>query len=246
MGEYCTINDLSRALSQSLTTANPSPLSAVPAKLSAIGKQLKVDLVTTDDANWYIRAASSQIDSAMSQQYVTPLDETPSLERELTVDVDEYSSADGIVVLDDAIQLNPGDVLYFSDGTHTERTYVSEVDDDNVTVTLTAPLNTLFTAGTRVLRLSYPDPITYICARLAAAMIYDKYATAQSEPGKTEFGKALREDAFAELNNIRDGRTILHGIERRGWRFANPNLVDRYTVKGPVEQISTGADVRKG
>jgi hypothetical protein len=63
---------------------------------------------------------------------------------------------------------------------------------------------------------------------MAAANIYEKYFMSQSSPNESEYGKLLRKLARADLNNILQGRTILHGSQRIGRRFYNSNLVDRY------------------
>lgn len=232
---YCSLSDIERILAQSLTTASTNPaLSALPGKLTSIGRKLNLNLIAEDDANYYIRLADGHINSALSQQYETPLTPICNLETELTVDVDAYI-LDPIIV--DADELVPGDMLYFVDGIHNETGEVDTVTGNNIT--LKSPLINLYEAQTtRILRIIFPDPIPYISARLAAATIYDKYATAQQEPAKTEFGSALRKSAFDELDNIREGRTILDAV-RKGWRFANPNLVDRYNVRSSFDQDGT-------
>lgn len=233
---YCSLADIERILAQSLTTASTDPaLSAVPGKLTSIGRKLKLNLITDDDANYYIRLADGHVNSALSQQYVCPISETNDLETTLAIDVDAYVDDPQIV---DAYELVPGDILYFTDGTNEEWGEVDLIAGQ--TVTLREPLMNLYDATiTRVLRLKFPDPIPFISARLAAATIYDKYARAQQEPGKTEFGNTLRQEAYNELDNIREGRTILNGVTRRGWRFANSNLLDRYALKSPPDQDST-------
>lgn len=233
---YCDTTDIETVLNQALTTANPvQGLTGVPADLTSIGNRLKVRLVTTDSANFYIRLADSHINAALSQQYETPLHEVTTFTGRMTIDIDEYSDT---IELFDAGDLSVGQYLIVTDGEHLEKVKIQSISE--TTVTPVTPVSNLYDASsTRILRIQFPDPITFISARLAAAAIYDKYATAQQEPGKTEFGQMLRRQAYEELDNVREGRTILHGIERKGWRFANPNLLDRYTVKGAFEQDST-------
>ena len=236
---YCTINDVEKTLAQTLTTASPdSVLTGLPGKLTSIGKKLKLGLIDEDNVYYYIRNASSHIDAALSQQYVTPLREKVHTSTTLAADLDEYATTISVVDYLDFVQ---GDIIYITDGTNEERHEVESITDNEIT-TVDSIINFYVASNTRILNIKFPDPIPFICARLACAAIYDKYARAQSEPSKTEYGNTLREEARAELNNIREGRTILEGIARKGWRFANPNLVARYTVKGSVESDTTRID----
>lgn len=239
---YCSLGDIEKVLAQTLTTASTATsVTGLPGKLTSIGRQLKLNLITEDDANFYIRLADSHINAALSQQYATPLKESCD-EFYLAESMSEYSET---IHVTNGYLLTPGDIIVLSDGQVSERAEVLSVELEVIT-TREPVMNLFSTPDTRVLRLKYPDPIAVISARLAAATIYDKYARAQSEPGKTEFGNSVRNEALAELNNIREGRTILHGVERIGWRFANSELLDRYTVKGGVEQDGTRSDDRKG
>lgn len=233
---YCSRADIENVISQALTTANPEQgLSGVPADLTSIGRRFKVRLVTLETSDYYIRLADSHINAALSQQYVTPLHEVCTHETVLAEDINEYSDN---LVLYEIGDIWVGQKLVIVDPDNEEQVIVASVTDNTVTPE-TPTANLYDAADTRVLRIQFPNPIPFISARLAAAAIYDKYATAQSEPGKTEYGQWLRQQAMEELDNIREGRTILDDIERVGWRFANPNLVDRYTLKGAVETDST-------
>ncbi|MBD3228227.1 MAG: hypothetical protein GF329_08555 [Candidatus Lokiarchaeota archaeon] len=65
-------------------------------------------------------------------------------------------------------------------------------------------------------------------ARWSAATIYEKYFMAEASPSQSEYGKWLRGLVRADINNILNGRTILHGAHRIGRRFYNPTLDDQY------------------
>ena len=78
--------------------------------------------------------------------------------------------------------------------------------------------------------MKFPEPIRISSARLAAANIYDKFFSSQSSPNTSEYGKYARDQARQELNNIRNGGTVLWGQHRIGRRFWNPNLDDRYAL----------------
>ena len=50
------------------------------------------------------------------------------------------------------------------------------------------------------------------------------------------YGKELRKAGERDINNILQGRTILHGQRRIGHRFFDPNLRDRYRLPGSTDQ----------
>ena len=205
-------------------------------KLGQVGTQMAPALYTTDIVNYYIALADAHIDAALSQMYAVPLPELCDLQLQLTTDIDEYATA---IYLNRAMNLTPGDILFLTNGFESDRIEVNTVNvPDNISP-VTMPLNLYTAATTRVLRISYPQPIPYLSARLACAGLFDKYYASQQEPGKTEYGQKLRDLVNDELNNIREGRTILRGVRRVGWRFANPNLVERYSLKAQAEQDGT-------
>lgn len=83
-------------------------------------------------------------------------------------------------------------------------------------------------SGNRIIRVKFPDPIPWITIRLSAANLYDKFYSAQVSPNISDYGKFLREQARQKINDISNGRTILHGSHRIGNRFYNSNLSDQY------------------
>lgn len=241
---YCNITQVKNVLNQSLTSASTSTIGAgtvVPGKLIDIGARLNTNVVPTTDVDYYIQLSDAHINSALSQQYVTPLIEKVDVEMKLLADFDEYGMGP-TVGLDRAGVLSPGDILVITDGVNSDRVTVASIDDFQ-TIEIVETINNIYTAAnTRVLRVKFPDPIPYISAKLAAAAIFKKYFMAQVEPGKTEYGEMMRNEAIEELNNIREGRTTLHGIRRIGWRFANPELLERYSMKGSWDSDSSRSD----
>jgi hypothetical protein len=235
---YCTPNQVEKVLAQSMTSASASSLAAsttTPIKFGQVGTRMAPSLFTTDIVSYYIRLADSHIDAALSQMYATPLPELCDLQMVLAADIDEYSTT---IRVSRALNLGPGDVLVITDGTNTDRIEVDTVTAPDVVTPIAMPTSLYdksSTSGTRVLRVSVPNPIPFLSARLACAGLFDKYYASAQEPGKTEYGQKLRDLVNDELNNIREGRTILTGVKRIGWRFANPNLVDRYGLKKPPE-----------
>jgi hypothetical protein len=172
--------------------------------------------------------SDSQIDASLNSLYVTPLQEKANFETKLLSDITEYND---LVIATNTCPFYPGDVLVLTDGNNTDRftiTSIINVNDRNV-FQVTPDVSYAFSAvETRMFRISYPEPISLTSARLAAANIYEKYFMSQSSPNESEYGKLLRKLARQDINNILNGRTILHGAKRIGRRFYNSNLVDRY------------------
>ena len=234
---YCTQQDIENVIAQSLTSATAATTDqfGTLSNLLNVGNTLDTNLVTTDIINSYIQIADREIDATLSELYKTPLNELSNWESSLFSGIDEYND---YIVLEDVAPLSPGDiVILFANSdeiTHEERHEIDEV----ISVTMFStvePIQYYFPAGTRIVRVSYPDPIKFISARWAAANIYDKYFSAESSPNVSEFGKYLRDIGATEINNILNGITILHGQKRIGRRFYNPNLADQYTI--PVARI---------
>ncbi|KKM02082.1 hypothetical protein LCGC14_1788040, partial [marine sediment metagenome] len=125
-----------------------------------------------------------------------------------------------------------------TDGVHEERHEINEVIDGK-TFSTVSEIQYLFQEDTRILRVGYPPPIRFVSARIASAVIYDKYFAAESSPNTSKFGEQLREMAYGRLNDVLNGTIVLHGHMRVGRRFYNPNLVDQYA-------LPTGGTIEKG
>jgi hypothetical protein len=239
---YCTTTQVDRILAQALTTASPTNLNT-PGKLTSIGRSRRLGLIPDDDVLYYIRLSDAHINAALSQQYAMPLKEIADFETTLSESIDEYT--DNLQITNWSL-LTPGDTLVVTDGDVTEKVEISEIDLTTGEITTAVDIGDVFdSSNTRVLRVKFPDPIPFISARLTAAAIYDRIAKAQNEPGKSDYSEIVRQEAITELNNIREGRTILHGVRRIGWRFANANLIDRYGLKAPIDQDGTRSDNSK-
>ena len=160
----------------------------------------------------------------LSELYKTPFYEKADVETTIYSAVDEYNE---YIVVSDRFPLNAGDIVLLIDGTHEER---HEIDEFITVSTFSTvdPIQYFFPEGSRVIRISYPPPVRFISARLAAAAIYDKYFTAESSANVSKFGDSMRALAHDRINDILNGRVILHGQQRIGRRFYNPNLIDQY------------------
>lgn len=225
---YATLQNVYDIIGQAMTTATATVANGSPVPLWTFGKTKNPNTIPIDVVNQYLTFASDQIDASLSELYVTPLIEKTDLEMLLLQDIDAYNA---YVQIDKANMLNPNDTLVFIDSLTEEKHTVTAID--GYVVELDQPLLGVYYAETsRVIRVKYPPTITLICARLAAANIYDKYFSAQVNPDNSNFGKTLRRWALSDINAILQGMVILHGQKRIGHRFFNPTLRDRYGLPG--------------
>jgi len=224
---YCTRTDIENIIAQALTTATSSTLdgltgTSVP--LTYVGNRFDNDIQDSDIVDDFIRIADSQLDGDLSELYDTPFSEVVDMETTLYSDIDAYND---YIVLEKVFPLSPGDQVILLQGAYEERHVIETVVSSTVFAT-EDPIGFFFTSGARVVRVSYPNPIKWISARLASANLYDKYFSSESSPNTSTFGDKLREIAGADINNILNGTIILHGQFRIGRRFVNSNLVDQY------------------
>ena len=233
---YCTTQLVQRILTQSLTSAT-SPTMSSKGSLANFGTTIDKNLISDDIMNQHINIADTFINSTLSVLYKTPLREIADLECKLAVDIDVYG-IEVILVSPQANVFVPGDVIIITDGSYEEKKTVSSISGDNI-LEFEIDVTGMFSADTaRVLRVRFPDPIPNTSARLAAASIYDRYFASQSTSQTSEFSKLMRSAAKIDLNNILNGRAVLHGQHRIGDRFLNSHLKDRYGLRG-MESDST-------
>jgi hypothetical protein len=219
-----------------MTTSTPDTLDSRELLVN-FGNQLDSNLITDDILNEHIRNADITINGSLNEMYKTPLKEYADLELSLASDIDSYNN-DIVLSSPQAGVLVPGDILALTDGVSQETHSVMSVIND-YTVETDDEVVYLYSADSaRVLRIRYPDPIPLISARLASANIYDKYFAAQSNTQQSEFGKTMRTLATNSLNNVLNGRTVLHGQMRIGNRFFNSTLKDRYNLPGSEQDTS--------
>ena len=225
---YCSENDITNTIAQALTSATASTSDSLGTygNLLNVGNTLDNNLVTSENVDYYIQLADSEIDAVLSQLYKTPFCEKCDFETVLYSSLDEYNS---YIVLERYCPLAAGDIIILTDGTHEERHQIGTVVDGKTFTTVSA-IQYFFEEDTRILRVTYPPPVRFISARIASANIYDKYFSAESSPNTSNFGSQLRELAYTRLNDVLNGTIILHGHLRVGRRFYNPTLVDQYNL----------------
>jgi hypothetical protein len=223
---YTTLNQVYSILAQALTSATNKVVNGQPVPLWRFGKDKDSNVIPDDVVYQYISWAGEQIDSAISELYATPLTERADVELSLISDIDAYNE---MIQVNNINILNIGDTLIFITDLTEERHTVAAINLSTNSVDLQEPLIGIYTVeNTRIIRVKYPSNISLICARLAAANIYDKFFASQASPNVSDYGSTLRKWALSDLNSIINGIIILHGQKRIGHRFFNPNLRDRY------------------
>lgn len=225
---YCTEKDIRNVIAQALTSATASTDSSLNtyASLLNVGKTLDKNLVTTGIIESYIQMTDTEIDASLSQLYSVPFCQIANFETILYSEIDEYNH---YLVVERSCPFSPGDIIILKYQEHEETLEIEELIEPTIFSTVD-DVQYHFPADSRLVRVSYPSPIRYISARLAAANIYDKYFSAEVSPGTSAYGQYIREIARQEINNILNGRTILHGVHRIGRRFYNANLVEQYDL----------------
>lgn len=222
---YCTTTDIDRILASALTSAT-NPTTQSRRSLLQIGKVRDKNNISDDIVNQYISWSGQEIDATLSELYKTPFCELADFESQLYSDITEYNS---YIVLERDCPLIDGDVIILKYGTIEEKHIIDDVIGDGVFSTVD-PIQFAFPDGSRLIRIKFPDPISWICTRLAAANIYDKYFAAQASPDMTDYGKTLRLQGRQKLNDVLNGRAILHGVHRIGRRLYDPTIVDQYDL----------------
>lgn len=230
---YCSEFDIENVIAQALTSATTqSPDSfGTLSPLIKIGNTLDKNLISDSTIDYYIKMADREIDASLSQLYNTPFCELANFETVLYSPIDDDNP---YIVTEKACPLMVGDQVIIKGDGQEERHVISEVISSMIFET-EDEIDYEFLEDSRVIRVSYPDPIRFISARKAAATIYDKYFSSETSPNTSEFGNYLREMADKSITDILNGIIILHGQHRIGRRFYNGNAVDQYGLpSGPV------------
>ena len=217
---YSNIIHVQMALAQALTSASPDQPSTGRIDLINIGNELNRNNVTESIVYQYIQWSDNDINADISSMYVTPVKPWGNYETIMYADIDEHNP---YIILSKPDLFNVGDDLILTDGTHEELHYIEDITDGTIIETHDPILYYFREEITRIIRIAYPPPLTQCSARIAAANIYDKYFSAQSDPNTSDYGKFLRKQARQDINNILNGTAILHGAHRIT-RFYNANL----------------------
>lgn len=226
---YATKQEVTQALANALTEGNPAD-PGIPFPMTSIGHSI-TDTVPDEELEQYIRWADSNIDAAVSSVYVVPLSRVNLGSFALAMDV---TAGDNYCILYDTTRFNPGDVVLIRNDSSWQELTIDDVPSKS-RLNFTGPISSSYLAvDTNIERISYPDPIPKVSAKLAAAHLYDKHFAAQQEGNQSEFGNKLRKAAYAELNQVLSGAirlSITDASRLRGRRYYNPALDDVFTTK---------------
>lgn len=226
---YSTVQLIQEIIAQSLSYSTPTSI-GTPVDLMKIGNSLDVNLVPTQTVEQFIQWADNEIDAQLSEMYVTPLQEFANFETILYSDIDDYND---YIITTNKCPFYVGDNIILTDFENEGRYTIESIIDDvtrNIFATTEPILFHFGAAVTRIIRVAYPNPIPLISARRAGANIYERYFASQSSPNESEYGKMMRKLAKNDIDNILQGRTILHAQKRIGNRFYNSNLDGRYAL----------------
>jgi len=226
---YATKQEVIQALANALTEGNPA-MPGVPMPITSIGHSV-TDTVPDEEFEQYIRWADSNIDAAISSVYVIPLNRVNLGGFQIAMDV---TAGAAYCILYDTTRFNPGDVVLIRNASDWQELTISEVPSRS-RLNFTGPISASYLAvDTKIERISYPDPVPKVSAKLAAAHLYDKHFAAQQEGNQSEFGVKLRKAAYAELNQVLSGAirlAISDGSRIRGRRYYNQALDDVFFTK---------------
>lgn len=229
---YSNITLIQNLISQAIVYGSPESTTQ-PADLVNVGNSFDNNKVPDTVIEQFITFADQQINAAINELYITPLCQKANFETTLLTNIDDSSMDNTVIVTKDQCPFYIGDNIVLTNGYVDEKCVISAITNANQmnAFTLTEPLTNSFLASeTRVIRIGYPEPISLTSARIAAANIYEKYFMSQSSPNESEYGKFLRKMARADIDNILNGRTILHGAVRIGNKFFNSNISGRYAL----------------
>jgi len=224
---YSTRQEVILALANALSMGNPSTPGTL-VDITSVGSTIS-DSVTEAQLNQYIRWGDQQIDAAISALYRTPLRRVNRGSFHLAVNI---TAGDTSIVLDDATRITAGDIILIRDSSNLQQVFVADVLDDNH-ISLDAPvIHSYDLLITSVEIIRYPDPVPFISARLAAAIIYDRHFSSQVQGNQSDYGKYLRKLAFDNLNLVLSGAVRLEMVDAGdfvGKRYYNNALND--TIK---------------
>ena len=226
---YSDIDDVQNVMANTLTGASPANTGASTTSLIQIGRTFDFNVVDEDTVEQYIKNSDEEINSAISELYAVPLCQIADFETSLLSDIDNYND---YIITTDRCPFYKGDMIVLTDGTNEEKYTIENVIEGSGSRSIIEtedPISIGFLASdTRVIRVKFPEPVRLMSARLSAANVYEKYFMAEASPSQSEYGKWMRGLVHKDLNNILNGRTILHGQHRIGRRFFNPTLSDQY------------------
>jgi len=232
---YATIDDLRALLPKNITIGNVQAYSPDQANPSTI---------SVDTANRFLLYATQFVDSRLSPYYLTPLKQIVEARRPIIHNMLPNSND---VMVEDVLPFAGGMGVRLKDDNGEELNRIREVsesfdDGDGLRPNrrhislLYLTINAYDSGSNAVLEmLSYPNPVTPMTARFAAAFMYDKIFTADAAPDASNYGVKMKNSAFSDMNAIETGQVRLRGQEFVGRRFVRQQLFDGFKNPGDIE-----------
>ena len=143
---------------------------------------------------------------------------------------------DNIVIgnnlLEENVTILTSDVLSFI-------TFAGDIINSHISNIYRVPLSQTKTADITTnpptFTCDWPAPVKLICARLAAAQLYDEVINANQEPNIVDWGKNQRNLAYDDIVRIASGMIRLQGQTYEGNRFRRQELLDDPRLSRPGE-----------
>lgn len=237
---YTNVEMVKNFITNGLVTSNPRQQNGQTVQnitpLINIGNQFNSNNITNSVIFNHIKYASNFFDSQINTLYVTPLQQLVQFETFLFSDI----TSNTLISNPDATNgFDVGDVILLSDGIQPDTkvlvtavvgnsTTESNISNNQVTFTPVAGGSVAFSAGSRVMKISFPPPVPEIVTQLAAATIMQRYFNNLQDTKVADYAVYMRKKARASIDSILTGKTTLWGAHRIGRRFYNGNLDQDY------------------
>jgi hypothetical protein len=217
---YCTIDDLKKVLPSTVTIGSqnigtPSPGNAVTKK----------DNLTIDQAIFFIRQASSDMDARLRGQFICPLRRVKTFETDVLEDVNIGSSVK--IRVWDNNNFAKGDIVRIQSKDTMELSTITDTTDFRYIIVDKVQYKYLLDES-KISILKFPDPISIVCSRLAVSYAFDQLFNAEQAPNISQYGVEQRKLALNSIDSILSGTVLLTGQDYVGRRFIRGQLLDSY------------------
>jgi hypothetical protein len=240
---YCTIEDMRALLPKNVTIGDDSmTTSLTQPNLPGVNG---ASVVSTLVAQESIKKSSEEIDASLRPIYVCPLQRIKTVEEELIANA--AIGANSVMVYDNSnfdintlvkIKDDLGEEVHYT-GSSPTRT-VANIHTVNLQGTLARGF--AMSNHAKIYVLKYPEPITFICARLAISLAFDRTFVAEQQPDVSSYGKTQRTQANVDMDKILVGAIRLDGQGHVGSRFARMSVMNRWRTPSENYQIGTNRE----
>lgn len=230
---YCTISDIQKLLPPSVTLGSTNIGTPTPGS-----QQVKKDQMTVDDAIYFIKFATQEVDSRLRAFYSCPLRRIKVFETDILNTISPSTNT-SITVHDSGIFIK-GQLVRLQSKYEYEEAIITDIPNMK-TLTVDKVSNSYTIGENNIISiLQFPDPIPSITTRFAISYAFDKLFSSEQAPNVSEYGKEQRKLAINDLDNILSGTILLFGQEHTGKRFVRGSLFDAY--KSPTEDFQFGRE----